>query len=67
MTSKVVEFLDSRGVTTLDLTPVFAGRSPDDLTVSRADSHPNAKVYREVADLLAPYVERLRTRAAVRF
>ena len=66
MTSKVVDFFDSRGVATLDLTPVLAGRNPDELTVSRADTHPNPKVHREVADLLGPYVERLRAQAAKR-
>ena len=52
ITAKVAGAFEAMGVEVLDLAPVFAGRSPSDLIVHSMDAHPNARVHREVAELL---------------
>jgi hypothetical protein len=52
MTGKVAGFFRERGVTTLDLTGLLAGRKPSDLVVNAVDSHANVRLNAEIAVLL---------------
>lgn len=52
ITSKVAGFLQSKGVTIIDLTEYFKDRSPRSLVVNPMDAHPNEQINAEVAEIL---------------
>lgn len=58
LTGKVAAELASLGAEVIDLTPVFAGRSPRDLVVNGLDAHPNEAVHKEVGEMLAKHLSR---------
>ncbi|WP_428562795.1 MAG: SGNH/GDSL hydrolase family protein [Solidesulfovibrio sp. DCME] len=52
MTAKAVAYFRARGVETVDLTPILAGRDPAGLVVNGVDSHANVALHAAMADLL---------------
>lgn len=52
MTEKVAAYFQQRGIETVDLTPVLAGRDPASLVVNGVDSHANVALNAEMAALL---------------
>jgi hypothetical protein len=49
---KVSAALQERGANVIDLTPVLKNRPPSDLVVNPSDSHPNARVHAEMAEVI---------------
>ncbi len=52
MTARVAAYFRERGVETVDLTPVLAGRDPASMVVNSVDSHANVALDAEMAGLL---------------
>ena len=52
MTAKVAAYFRERGIETVDMTPVLAGRDPASLVVNGVDSHANVALNAEMAVLL---------------
>lgn len=52
MTARVTAYFQGRGVETVDLTPVLAGRKPSDMVVNSVDTHANVGLNAEMAGLL---------------
>jgi len=52
ITKKVESYLVEKGVKCLNLTDLFVGTIPAELTVNNFDSHPNTKVQKQVAEML---------------
>ncbi len=53
----VLDFFQSRGVVTLNVTDLIQDKAPDDLMASPVDSHPNEIVHREVAEHLYQMIQ----------
>jgi hypothetical protein len=52
MTARVAAYFRERGVETVDLTPILAGRDPASMVVNNVDSHANVALDAEMAGLL---------------
>ena len=52
MTARVAAYFQERGVQTVDLTPLLAGRSPSEMVVNGVDTHANVRLNAEMAALL---------------
>lgn len=52
MTARVAAYFKDRGVETVDLTSILAGRDPGDMVVNSVDTHANVKLNAEMAGLL---------------
>lgn len=52
MTARVTAYFRERGVQTVDMTPLLAGRNPGDMVVNGVDSHANVALNAEMAGLL---------------
>jgi len=52
MTARVAGYFRERGVETVDLTPVLAGRKPSDMVVNSVDTHANVGLNAAMAGLL---------------
>ncbi|MCH9053903.1 MAG: SGNH/GDSL hydrolase family protein [Proteobacteria bacterium] len=51
-TTKVADYMKSRGVTVIDMAEKLAGREPSSLIVNLFDAHPNVALNREIGELL---------------
>ena len=51
-TTKVADYMKSRGVTVIDMAEKLAGREPSSLIVNSFNAHPNVALNREVGELL---------------
>jgi hypothetical protein len=52
MTARVAAYFKDKGVETVDLTPLLAGRDPAGMVVNSVDTHANVKLNAEMAGLL---------------
>jgi hypothetical protein len=56
--SKVIEFLQNNDVLVIDVSERLKGRNPKKLIANRFDTHPNARLHREIGEWVFAYVKR---------